>query len=93
MAAVLAAIGAARVVTVAIAGISARRMALPIAVIGFAARRTPIGFAAKDGRVAELMTAARFATGVAIVAMTADETIHHAVFVVTAMGTAVSGNE
>jgi len=96
---VLAAIGAAGVVAVAIARISRWRVTLPIAVIGFAAGSTLIDFAAELRRVPETTTfataasTAAVAAGIAIIATAADETIHHPVFVVAAMATAIGDNE
>lgn len=97
--AILAATGTANIVAVAIAGVSTRRVALPIAMIIFAAATALIDFAAELRRVAATVmlgvaaSATGIATGVAIIATAADETIHHAVFLVAAMATAVGGEE
>jgi len=89
---VLTGIGAADVVAVAIAGISTWRVALPIAVIKLAATAVLIDFAAElRGMAAAVMTVAAVAitAGITIVATAADETIHHAMFVMPAMRAAI----
>lgn len=96
VAAILTRIGAADVVPVAVARISTRRMAFPIAVVEFAATAILIGVAAELRRVAAAVASvatAGIATSVAIIAAAADQTIHHAMLMVPAMRTPVGDHE
>jgi hypothetical protein len=64
--AILAAIGAAGVVAIAIAGIGTWRVALPVAMICFAAGATLIGFAAEHGCVPATAMSATTASAASI---------------------------
>ena len=91
--AILATIGTTDVVAIAVARISARWMALPIALVAFAAATVLKGFAAELRRVPATVTATAFATRVAIVATAADQTIDNTMLVMPAMRTAVGDHE
>jgi hypothetical protein len=93
VATVLARIRAADVVAVAIAGIGTRRVALPIAVIEFAAAAALIRFASELRRITATVAAACIAGRTTIITAAANQTVHHTVLVMPTVGTTIRDDE